>query len=612
MNLIFDTGSTNIWVVGTKCNSTGCNDSRIKKYSTPYDKTTKSHINVKFGTGALSGSIIEDSVTLGEFCVDNQSFGVVEDEVDSIFDAILFEGLLGLAFPSMSANGKLPFFDNFRASHPTTSAEISFYFAPIDFENRLDRDELRTIGGKEVRIKHYALPESDSKNPRFNQIVGKSIEKFIADSKRFAPDLKDSKGEIEKKSNTRTSAAVVGGYDSRLLQEPGMNYVNVENFELKSGMKDYHYWQTGLEAITLDYAPEDNDGNYISVQICCLDSPQPDPSGSLPEKSTRRAPVVITRQDHHITFDSSPEKPPSWVIWDTGTTYNTFPQSVFQSLFNYLHDGCEYLRDRVDAQSKLSDTHNFFQHFGQAQSFTEDSDSWTSGNVETWFDILGSAFIEQEARDNHKKSYAEQAAFLQMRSRVETMIEAETERNNQVSFPDASGKLSSLAQMYSNSEHHHGHTHNSKDTPKGLPTITYHLWQSNKPTIPIHFPPSLWTQEGIQFEDEVGMDPKPTNTLKEFLVEYPFLKPSSRESICTPAVMPMDVSPRFGDAYLLGTVFFRRYYTTYVREKTENNAFIPPMIGFGLSNHKAAITTEENLAQPGQTVTVSDSVLTKT
>lgn len=49
-------------------------------------------------------------------------------QVGDAFHSIPFEGILGLAFPSMSANGVVPFFDNVIDQRVLAKNEFAFYF----------------------------------------------------------------------------------------------------------------------------------------------------------------------------------------------------------------------------------------------------------------------------------------------------------------------------------------------------------------------------------------------------------------------------------------------------------------------------------------------------
>jgi len=70
-----------------------------------------STLTVQFGTGKLVGPQAVDDLHIGPFTVFNQTFAMIEDEEGKVFQDVPFEGILGLAFPAMSANHVKPFFD---------------------------------------------------------------------------------------------------------------------------------------------------------------------------------------------------------------------------------------------------------------------------------------------------------------------------------------------------------------------------------------------------------------------------------------------------------------------------------------------------------------------
>ena len=59
----------------------------------------------------LNSSILH-STSLYWFKVENQTFAQIQREKGAVFSEIPFEGILGLAFPSMSAHHVTPFFDS--------------------------------------------------------------------------------------------------------------------------------------------------------------------------------------------------------------------------------------------------------------------------------------------------------------------------------------------------------------------------------------------------------------------------------------------------------------------------------------------------------------------
>ena len=136
INVVFDTGSTNLWVSSVKCRDYVCRDrhkydnSKSVSYVSPSSDSFP--LDITFGTGELSGPQAVDSLSVGEYRVQNQTFAMIEHEIGSIFSQIPFEGILGLAFPSMAADGHQPFFDNVMTQNVLSGRnEFSFFFTKL-------------------------------------------------------------------------------------------------------------------------------------------------------------------------------------------------------------------------------------------------------------------------------------------------------------------------------------------------------------------------------------------------------------------------------------------------------------------------------------------------
>mmetsp|Transcript_66288 Transcript_66288/g.158580 ORF Transcript_66288/g.158580 Transcript_66288/m.158580 type:complete len:605 (+) Transcript_66288:79-1893(+) len=132
--VVFDTGSTNIWVASDLCQAGSCAKKGRRRYnhtaSFSYSPPKQGiQLTVEFGTGKIRGPQAVDEFHIGPFTIANQTFGMIEAEEGSVFDDVPFEGILGLAFPSMSAHGVRPFFDNIVHQKVLKNNEFAFYFS---------------------------------------------------------------------------------------------------------------------------------------------------------------------------------------------------------------------------------------------------------------------------------------------------------------------------------------------------------------------------------------------------------------------------------------------------------------------------------------------------
>ncbi|XP_010078023.1 PREDICTED: pepsin A-like, partial [Pterocles gutturalis] len=73
---------------------------------------TNESIYIAYGTGSMYGVLGYDTVTVADISVEHQVFGLAENEPGDFFYYAPFDGILGLAFPSISSDGATPVFDN--------------------------------------------------------------------------------------------------------------------------------------------------------------------------------------------------------------------------------------------------------------------------------------------------------------------------------------------------------------------------------------------------------------------------------------------------------------------------------------------------------------------
>lgn len=133
--IVFDTGSSNLWIYSKECErhpdrqSVACQGHALfdaDSSSTLRSKTSSLHI--KYGGGQIQAHRASDVVSIAEsgLRVENQSLGLTFFARGSFGRG---DGILGLAFPSLSKASDVPFFDNLLRLKRVDRPEFTFFLS---------------------------------------------------------------------------------------------------------------------------------------------------------------------------------------------------------------------------------------------------------------------------------------------------------------------------------------------------------------------------------------------------------------------------------------------------------------------------------------------------
>ncbi|CAG2119877.1 unnamed protein product, partial [Medioppia subpectinata] len=126
--ILFDTGSSDLWVPSPKCTSCACIVHR-KYYSSKSSTYIKNGtaFAIKYGTGSAKGFLSTDTLTIGTGKVHNQTFAQITSDPgpsDVLGD---YDGIMGMAYQKLSVDNTITPFQNMIAQGVVSAPVFSFY-----------------------------------------------------------------------------------------------------------------------------------------------------------------------------------------------------------------------------------------------------------------------------------------------------------------------------------------------------------------------------------------------------------------------------------------------------------------------------------------------------
>jgi phytepsin len=115
--VVFDTGSSNLWVPSSKCSFFNIACYLHNKYTAESSETYAEdgrEFAIQYGSGALTGYLSKDVLTIGDdgLEIKDQIFAEAVQEPSLSFIAASFDGIMGLGFPEIAVGKVQPPFQN--------------------------------------------------------------------------------------------------------------------------------------------------------------------------------------------------------------------------------------------------------------------------------------------------------------------------------------------------------------------------------------------------------------------------------------------------------------------------------------------------------------------
>merc|ERR1711871_46963 len=152
-NVIFDTGSSNVWVPSDRCNTASClKHARFNESasSTLVRHDTGKAFEITYGSGEVECNLVEDTLRFGSLTLEHQDVGLGSFDHSTPFGMLPFAGIVGLGMPKLALHGTKTFLENLKTSGAVEKTQVAFYIADDKHDSYL------SIGGH-----HPGLAASD-------------------------------------------------------------------------------------------------------------------------------------------------------------------------------------------------------------------------------------------------------------------------------------------------------------------------------------------------------------------------------------------------------------------------------------------------------------------
>ncbi|KAI1321321.1 Vacuolar protease A [Mortierella claussenii] len=151
--VVFDTGSSDLWVPSIKCMEDAClSHQRFDSHSSSSFKAMhpRKDFDIAYGTGDVSGVISQDIVSLGGIASKQPVRFAESLKSSALFEHAIFDGVFGLAYQEMSSSGERPPFLAMLEQHAFKKGMFGFFLGR-------DGGELALGGYDESKLRDHQI-----------------------------------------------------------------------------------------------------------------------------------------------------------------------------------------------------------------------------------------------------------------------------------------------------------------------------------------------------------------------------------------------------------------------------------------------------------------------
>jgi len=129
--VLFDTGSSNLWVPANNCTNCATGKNAYNPAASSTFSPNGTAFQIEYGTGSMVGFVVHDVVTMGTLKTD-VDFACATNEPGRTFQAAKFDGLMGLAWPTISVDHITPVMQEFEKAGQLDQNVFAFYLNSDD------------------------------------------------------------------------------------------------------------------------------------------------------------------------------------------------------------------------------------------------------------------------------------------------------------------------------------------------------------------------------------------------------------------------------------------------------------------------------------------------